>query len=61
MATQPPQRAVDNGHDLEWDPPAAMTAALRWTCRACGASAIDPLGNEYGDAIHDTCTKTTGA
>ena len=34
-----------------------MTAALRWTCRRCYATALryGPTGNEYGDATEVRC------
>jgi hypothetical protein len=51
----PPKQAVDLDHDLEWDPPAAMTAAKRWTCRACGSTVLDYLGNVYGSAAEQAC------
>lgn len=53
----PPAAAIINGHDLAWDPPAAMTAARRWTCRRrdCGAAAIRYEANEYGTACEQTC------
>lgn len=55
----PPVDAVLNGHNLAWDPPAAMTAALRWTCRHydCGAAAVRYEGNEYGSATEQTCAQ----
>ena len=56
MTHKPPQQAVDNGHRLEWDPPAGLTAALRWTCGDCYATAINYDGNEYGSAVNDRCT-----
>lgn len=52
-----PHAAVANGHDLHWDPPAAMTAALRWTC-PCGDAAIRYGTNEYGSATERPCTLT---
>ncbi|MFK0182485.1 hypothetical protein ACIQVR_41785 [Streptomyces xanthochromogenes] len=54
MTDNPPKAAVDNGHVLEWDPPVA-SAALRWTCRHCGAAALQYGSNEYGSATEKTC------
>jgi len=51
----PPRRATDHGHQPEWDPPAAMTAALRWTC-PCGATVLDYQGNVYGSATERDCS-----
>lgn len=59
MDAQPPTAAVENGHDLEWDPPAVLTAASRWTCRRCSATAIDNRGVKYGSAVTDRCTTST--
>jgi hypothetical protein len=54
-STTAPEAAVAKGHTLEWDPPAAMTAALRWTCSDCESSVIDYRGNVYGSATEKTC------
>lgn len=50
-----PTKGEADGHDLEWDPPAAMTAARRWTCRTCGNAVIDYCGNVYGSATEQPC------
>lgn len=55
MTAQPPAATVANGHDVEWDPPHPLSAALRWTCRTCHATAIRYGNNEYGDAVTDPC------
>lgn len=55
MKDQPPVKAVENGHVLEWDPPFA-SAALRWTCTTCSATAIRYCRNEYGSATETQCT-----
>jgi hypothetical protein len=55
VTTQPPAAAVRNGHTLDWDPPHALSAALRWTCRHCFATALNYRGNEYGDATEVEC------
>ena len=52
----PPQAAVDNGHDLEWDPP-FMGNGQRWTCARCGRAAIRVGTNEYGMAVLGRCLK----
>lgn len=54
-APEPPVKGNSAAHALEWDPPAALTAALRWTCTRCYATLIDYHGNVYGDAISDPC------
>ena len=53
---KPPLRAEGWGHHLVWDPPAALTAARRWTCDdpRCGATVIDYRGNVYGSAVEKT-------
>jgi hypothetical protein len=56
MSGQPPARAVDNGHTLEWDPPHALSSASRWTRRTCGETALRAYGNEYGGAVEEKCT-----
>lgn len=48
-------RAEALGHWVEHDPPAAMTAARRWTCARCGAAVLDYLGNIYGSAVEKMC------
>lgn len=57
MDSTPPAVAITNGHTLEWDPPAAMTAADRWTCTVCGRAALRYSGNEYGGAVSNPCTQ----
>lgn len=54
--SKPPQKAIDNGHDLEWDPP-GLSAAERWTCKNpdCLRTALRFRGNEYGDALEAEC------
>lgn len=56
MTTPAPAKATDLGHAPVWDPPAAMTAALRWTC-PCGATVLDYRGNVYGSATEQACTR----
>lgn len=52
----PPNLAVENGHDLVWDPP-ATSSAERWTCQriVCGDAAIRYGANEYGTATERRC------
>jgi hypothetical protein len=57
---QPPEHAVVNGHDLEWDPPMA-SSAVRWTCRrtGCRMAAIQAGGSGwYGTAMTELCMGT---
>lgn len=49
------RRANARGHAVENDPPAAMTAAKRWTCVKCGATVLDYRGNIYGSAVERDC------
>lgn len=50
------QRAVERlGHDVEPDPP-FMSAADRWTCKACGRAVIVNGSVIYGSATIETCT-----
>jgi hypothetical protein len=58
--SEAPKAAIDNGHNLVWDPPAALTAARRWTCQDCGATAIRYNDNEYGSAVENICPGTQG-
>lgn len=51
-------RAIENGHTVESDPPAGMTAAQRWTCTRCGDAALDYHGNVYGGAVDRTCDES---
>lgn len=51
-------KAVEKGHTVKPDPPAAMTAARRWTCTRCGDSVLDYLGNVYGGAVDRTCDES---
>lgn len=59
--TQPaaPTAPTLDTHTLEWDPPAALTAAKRWTCTACGYAVLDYDGNIYGSAVINPCTPET--
>lgn len=43
-------------HQLAWDPPAAITAALRWTCTVCGHAVLDYAGTVYGSAVDSPCS-----
>lgn len=49
-----PAEATRLGHCPTWDPPAAMTAAKRWTC-GCGHAVLDYCGNVYGSAVEIEC------
>lgn len=51
----PPEVAVDNGHDLIWDPP-GLSSAQRWTCQICGMAAIRVGLTVYGQALYMKCT-----
>jgi hypothetical protein len=53
----PPRQATDRGHTPEWDPPAGLTAALRWTC-VCGDAVLDYQGNVYGGATERDCPRS---
>ncbi len=53
-------KAVQLGHDVEVDPPAACTAARRWTCKRCGDAVLAYGTNIYGSASKEPC-HTTGA
>jgi len=44
-------------HDLEWDPPAVMTAVRRWTCTRCGDAVLVNGDNVYGSATRETCRR----
>lgn len=51
---------VLEGHVMEWDPPAALTAAQRWTCinNGCGATVIRYGERVYGSATEKTCEQS---
>lgn len=51
----PPEQAVINGHNLEYDPPHALSAVRRWTCKTCGDAALVNGRVEYGSAIENAC------
>lgn len=55
IGTDSPVPARRFGHTLDWDPPAAITAIRRWTCRDCSSTLLDDRGHLYGDAIEQTC------
>jgi len=46
---------IKAGHDLEWDPPAAMTAVCRWTCVRCGDAVLVNGNVVYGSATREAC------
>ena len=48
-------KATGLGHTVEWNPPAAITAARRWTRTACGSAVLDYDGRIYGSATEITC------
>lgn len=53
---QPPAVVAHLGHDLEWDPPAAMTSMRRWTCLVCGDAVLArPDGTVYGAGSERPC------
>jgi hypothetical protein len=59
-ATIPPEitAKTGEGHALESDPPAGMTAASRWTCKTCGDAVLEYNGNIYGGAVDRTCAES---
>jgi hypothetical protein len=48
-------KAEQLGHALEYDPPAAITAVYRWTCKNCGAAALVNGTVAYGSALTEAC------
>lgn len=48
-------KAEDLGHKVDTDPPAAFTAARRWTCTKCGDSVLAYGSNIYGSAVDRYC------
>lgn len=52
---EPPAKAVANGHQLEWDPPHALSSVDRWTCERCYATALRNGAYEYGSALEEPC------
>lgn len=57
MSTPIPVKGKSDSHTLQWDPPAALTAALRWTCTECGAALLDYQGTIYGSATEHDCAE----
>lgn len=51
----PTEQAAALGHNVEWDPPAAITATARWTCTVCGEAVLQREDRVYGEAIEKTC------
>lgn len=47
------------GHTVESDPPAAITAAERWTCTKCGDAVLRYRDVIYGSASAKECTGAT--
>lgn len=58
----PAIRAAANGHQMEWDPPAAMTSFSRWTCTRCGEAVLfreyEPE-SAYGSALTGECPEAS--
>lgn len=58
----PALRAAANGHEMEWDPPAALTSMSRWTCRRCGDAVLYreyELDAAYGSVLADRCAEAS--
>jgi hypothetical protein len=58
---EPPQEVLDHvlaGHQLEHDPPAAMTRVRRWTCKRCGDAVLLNGSIAYGGATIRTCEES---
>lgn len=51
-------KAVENGHTVEWDAPAGISAVRRWTCTRCGDAVLDNRGHLYGGAFDRTCDES---
>ena len=49
---------VKAGHDLEHDPPAAITLFRRWTCTRCGGAVLHNGVVTYGGATERTCEES---
>jgi hypothetical protein len=56
--TEPLVRAESLGHQVEWDPPAALTTGRRWTCKTCGEAVLIYHNNIYGGAMERTCQES---
>lgn len=52
----PPSSPILDTHQLEWDPPAVLTAVDRWTCTGCGEAVLNNRGHVYGGATTTSCT-----
>jgi hypothetical protein len=50
-----PERALEQGHDLEPNDVPGAESTRRWTCRACGATAILVHDAEFGPAQRALC------
>ena len=55
------ERARAQGHAVESDPPAGMTAARRWTCTVCGNAVLVYGSNIYGSAVDQTCEESVAS
>lgn len=52
----PDQQAAALGHDVEWDPPHALSSVSRWTCKTCGNAVLKAGRNVYGSAVEKPCS-----
>jgi hypothetical protein len=58
MRVELPSAVFDNFHNVEWDPPAALTSVKRWTCRNCGLAVLQAAdGHFYGSALTEECKR----
>lgn len=51
------EKANTRGHDMEHDPPAALTSMDRYTCKICGKAALGNARIAYGGATEYACQK----
>lgn len=50
---------IKAGHDMDYDPPHAITAYRRYTCGRCGDSVLYNGERVYGGAVERTCDEAT--
>lgn len=52
-----PSTPIIDTHDLDDDPPHALSAVSRWTCRRCGNAVLVNGAVTYGAASTEPCAE----
>lgn len=53
------REAEARGHQLENDPPHALSSMARRTCSVCGRAVLGNARTAYGSALETDCTRKT--